>query len=158
MYPHPSSPAATAVMRANRSKDTVPEIRLRSALHRSGLRFRKAYLVQSNGMRVRVDIGFPSRRVAVFVDGCFWHSCPSHGVVPSVNQGYWLPKLKRNVDRDAFVNEWLIKVGWIVVRVWEHESLAEAVEHVAEVLHGRDRRGLAPAPGKPGRSEPTPLP
>lgn len=133
-YPHPSSPSATAVMRANRSRDTAPEARLRSALHRRGLRFRKSYTVRSQDVRVRVDIVFPARRVAVFLDGCFWHRCPLHGVQPSVNQQYWLPKLQRNVDRDSRVNDSLAAAGWTVVRVWEHEPPSQAAERIAEVL------------------------
>ena len=137
MYPHPSSPAASAVMRANRSKDTLPEASLRSALHRRGLRFRKSYVIRSEQMRVRVDIAFPSRRVAVFLDGCFWHRCPTHGVRPSVNQGYWLPKLQRNVDRDNRVDDFLTTEGWKVIRVWEHESPLEAAARVSEVIRER---------------------
>ena len=72
-YPRPSSSAASAVMRANKSRDTRPEVRLRSALHRRGLRFRKSYLVRTGSARVNVDVAFPSLKIAVFVDGCFWH-------------------------------------------------------------------------------------
>ncbi len=88
-------------------------------------------------MRVRVDIAFPALRVAVFLDGCFWHRCPTHGVRPSVNQGYWLPKLQRNVDRDNRVNEFLTTEGWKVIRVWEHESPLEAAARVSEVIRER---------------------
>ena len=140
MYPHPSSRAASAVMRANRSKDTLPEARLRSALHRRGLRFRKSYAVRSQDIRVRVDIAFPARRVAVFLDGCFWHRCPLHGVRPSVNQQYWLPKLQRNVDRDSRVNKSLAAAGWTVVRVWEHEPPSQAAERIAEFISATGQR------------------
>lgn len=133
-YPHPSSPTATAVMRANRSKDTHPEIRLRSALHGHGLRFRKSYAVQSEGMRVRIDIAFPRRRIAVFVDGCFWHSCPTHGVRPAVNQQYWLPKLRRNTERDRRVDRFLVSAGWTVIRVWEHESADAVALRISQLI------------------------
>ena len=98
-YPTPTTPAATNRMRANRRSDTQPEVLLRSLLHRSGLRFRKDHPVRlSTGRVVRPDIAFLGKRLAVFVDGCFWHSCPLHGTVPKSNRDYWVPKLKQNVD------------------------------------------------------------
>ncbi len=100
-YPHPSSPGRSANMRANRRTDTKPELALRRALHSRGYRYRKDYRLDlDGGTRVRPDIAFTARRVAVFVDGCFWHSCPQHGSKPAVNVGYWDPKLRRNVERD----------------------------------------------------------
>ena len=149
-YPRPSSSAATAVMRANRSRDTRPEVRLRSALHRRGLRFRKSYLVQTGSARVHVDVAFPSLKIAVFVDGCFWHRCPSHGVRPSVNQAYWPVKLQRNVERDVRVNDGLISAGWTVVRVWEHEEPACAADRVAAIVGAqRSTKGTCPAICRP---------
>src|SRR5687768_8666779 len=103
--PIPTSAAASAVMRANRKSDTRPETRLRSALHARGLRFRKHLPIDAAGLRVRPDIVFPRVRLAVFVDGCFWHSCPIHGTNPRGNSSYWSPKLKSNVRRDALVDE-----------------------------------------------------
>ncbi len=108
-------------MRANRKVGTQPEIRLRSALHRKGLRFRKDFVIEADGLRVRPDVTFPRRRVAVFLDGCFWHSCPAHGSVPGSNAGYWTPKLRRNVERDTRVDAALMSAGWNVIRIWEHE-------------------------------------
>src|SRR5690606_15979160 len=99
-YPEPIDDAASKIGRANRRTDTKPEVRLRSELHRRGLRFRKDFLIRVSEIRVKPDIVFTRLRLAVFVDGCFWHSCPEHGSMPSRNRGYWLPKLAANVDRD----------------------------------------------------------
>jgi len=141
LYPHPSSPGVSKVMRANRSKDTRPEVQLRSALHRRGLRFRKSYLIRTADLKVRADVAFPSLKLAVFLDGCFWHSCPSHGVNPSVNAPYWRAKLQRNSQRDAHVNGSLAEAGWSVIRVWEHEDSAEASKRLADIV--REVRGCS---------------
>lgn len=125
-YPEPTSPAASRVMRGNRKRDTRPEMRLRSELHRRGLRFRKDYLIREDAMRVRADIAFPRSRLVVFVDGCFWHSCPAHGSVPRANEGYWSAKLERNRQRDKLVDMYLRSADWTVVRVWEHVDPVEA--------------------------------
>jgi DNA mismatch endonuclease (patch repair protein) len=121
-------------MRANRRTDTKPELALRRALHRQGLRYRKDYRLDLDGARVRPDIVFTARRVAVFVDGCFWHVCPEHGTKPAANTWYWGPKLTRNVERDRAADAALAAAGWRVVRVWEHESLEEAVAAVNAAL------------------------
>jgi DNA mismatch endonuclease (patch repair protein) len=84
--------------------------------------------------RVRADVAFPARRVAVFLDGCFWHRCPEHGNVPSANSAYWAPKLQKNVDRDRAVDAGLGEVGWRVVRVWEHVEPIDAVAEVRSAL------------------------
>ena len=139
-YPTPTSPAVSAVMRGNRKTDTRPEIRLRSALHRAGLRYRKTVLLRAADTKARADIVFPGRRVAVFVDGCFWHSCPQHGTAPQANVAYWDAKLQGNVDRDRRVDVALTASGWSVVRVWEHEVLASldrCVERIVRVLGAR---------------------
>ena len=122
-------------MRANRRTDTKPEIVLRRALHRQGYRFRKDYRLDlSGGTRVRPDIAFTARRVAVFVDGCFWHACPEHGTKPANNVWYWEPKLRRNVERDRAADAALAADGWDVVRIWEHEPLEAAVTAVLAAL------------------------
>ena len=124
-YPRPSSPGRSANMRANRRTDTKPELALRRALHKLGYRFRKDHRLDlDGGRRVRPDIAFTARRVAVFVDGCFWHACPQHGSQPGGRTTwYWTPKLARNVERDRAADETLAAAGWHVVRIWEHESL-----------------------------------
>src|SRR4051812_13256963 len=112
-YPHPTSPAVTAQMKGNRRADTKPEGLVRSALHARGLRFRKDYLVRVPGQRAtRVDVAFPRCRVAVMIDGCFWHGCPEHGRTPKTNAHYWPAKLARNRDRDRRVTEALRRDGW----------------------------------------------
>lgn len=136
-YPEPTSAATTAVMRGNRSRDTRPEVRLRSELHRRGLRFRKDFPLRAGGRTIRVDIVFTRRRLAVFVDGCFWHGCPDHGRSPRSNKEYWTAKLARNAERDSSTNEALAAAGWHVLRLWEHDSpdaAASAVESKLQAL------------------------
>jgi DNA mismatch endonuclease (patch repair protein) len=141
-YPHPTTRAVTAVMRGNRRRDTKPEVRLRSALHARGLRFRKDHPIEVPGLRVRVDIAFPRQRVAVFTDGCFWHVCPDHGTQPSSNGGYWAPKLRRNQERDLRVNDGLVAAGWTVLRAWEHQPIDEVASEVESVISAA--RALSP--------------
>ncbi|MEV4421947.1 very short patch repair endonuclease [Patulibacter sp. NPDC049589] len=121
-------------MRANPRRDTKPEIALRSALHRRGLRFRKDLPIRLPERVVRPDVVFTRQRLAVFVDGCFWHCCPIHGNAPKTNTGYWGPKLQRNVDRDHAVNEQLRAAGWTVLRAWEHEQPQEVAKSVEGAL------------------------
>lgn len=128
-------------MSANRRTNTKPELALRSALHGRGYRFRKDLRVEVPGVKVRPDIVFTRLRVAVFVDGCFWHACPEHGRAPTHNEWYWSPKLQRNVARDEKVTESLESAGWRVIRVWEHVAVDEAVTHVEAAL--RERGGQA---------------
>lgn len=127
------------VMSSIRSEDTEPEIALRKALWARGLRFRVHYGPE------KVDIAFPSRKVAIFVDGCFWHGCPEHSRLPKSNKAYWHPKLRRNAERDQAKEARLRAEGWEVVRVWEHElSDAEGVaSRIAEALSGGLSRGGA---------------
>lgn len=137
-YPTPSSPGVSARMRANRKVDTTPEVAVRSALWRAGLRFRKDFSIPVPGSRpVRADVAFPRERVAVFVDGCFWHACPEHGTRPTVNADYWLPKLERNVARDRLVDEALTEQGWLVLRAWEHEAPNDVAQRVVRVVSTR---------------------
>jgi DNA mismatch endonuclease (patch repair protein) len=152
-YPHPSSPGRSANMRANRRTDTKPELALRRALHRRGYRFRKDYRLDlDGGRRVRPDIAFTARRVAVFVDGCFWHACPEHGSKPRANDWYWTPKLARNVERDRVADETLASAGWQVVRIWEHESLEQAVAAVIAVVGARMPAAPVASPVDPAAS------
>lgn len=128
-------------MRANRRADTKPEVALRSALHAAGYRFRKDYALKVSGVRVRPDVVFTRRKVAVFADGCFWHVCPIHGREPTTNEWYWTPKLRRNVERDRVADDALSSAGWTVVRVWEHEPVNAAVAKVVEAIeHSFDNR------------------
>jgi DNA mismatch endonuclease (patch repair protein) len=129
-------------MRSNRRADTKPELALRAALHAMGYRYRKDFRLDLPLRRVRPDIAFTSRRVAVFVDGCFWHACPDHGSKPKNNDWYWSPKLVRNVERDRAADEALTQAGWTVVRLWEHVPLTDAVAAVVTAV-GTPRRGSA---------------
>lgn len=117
-------------------RDTGPELVIRSELHRRGFRFRvdRAPLP---GVRSRADIVFGPARVAVYVDGCFWHSCPEHGTSPKANADWWERKLKRNRERDAETDNALRRHGWEVVRIWEHEDPVAAADRVETALTRR---------------------
>jgi DNA mismatch endonuclease (patch repair protein) len=120
-------------MQGNRKFDTAPERRIRSALQRDGLRF---FVHRRPGPTVscKVDILFPKARVAVFVDGCFWHGCPNHGTKPRVHSDWWRAKLERNRLRDLRNDEELNAAGWQVLRIWEHVEPTEAVSRVRLAL------------------------
>ncbi|MGK2242490.1 MAG: DNA mismatch endonuclease (patch repair protein) [Rhodococcus sp. (in: high G+C Gram-positive bacteria)] len=122
-------------MSAQRRRDTKPEIALRRELHRRGLR----YFVDRapiKGVRRRADLVFPRRKVAVFVDGCFWHSCPQHATFPKNNAQWWTDKLAANVVRDRDTDARLAEQGWTVIRIWEHEDPLVAAERVQKALLG----------------------
>lgn len=123
-------------MKRQARRDTKPELELRRALHSRGWRFRVDFSPLP-GLRRRADIAFTRRRVAVFVDGCFWHSCPTHGTAPKNNRSWWIAKLSANTARDRDTDHRLQAAGWTAVRVWEHTSAAEAVAQVEQAL----RRG-----------------
>ena len=138
-------------MLGNRRTDTGPQIKLRSALHGAGLRFRKDYAIRLSDSTIRPDIVFTRARVAVFLDGCFWHSCPEHATTPKRNADFWAQKLTRNLQRDREQSLALVAAGWTVVRVWEHVATDEAAQDVAEVVV-RARSGIGAG------SQPTGLP
>ncbi len=139
VYPFTADPVRAANMRGIRRTDTKPELALRAALHALGYRYRKDLRLDLPSRRVRPDIAFTSRKVAVFVDGCFWHACPEHGSKPKNNEWYWSPKLARNVERDRAADDALAEAGWTVVRLWEHVPLDDAVTSVIAVV-GSPRR------------------
>jgi DNA mismatch endonuclease (patch repair protein) len=134
--PKASSPDALRRMKSQRTKDTAVELALRSALHRMGLRFRVHQRVSPN-VRRTVDIAFPKARVAVFVDGCFWHGCPIHGTWPKANADWWREKIEGNRRRDRDTTARLGQAGWTVLRMWEHESVDAAAEAIVDVLTKR---------------------
>jgi DNA mismatch endonuclease, patch repair protein len=121
-------------MRANRRVNTGPERRLRSALHAMGVRFFKDRRVVAGEVSTQVDIVLPRSRLAIFVDGCFWHRCPEHSTYPKANATFWRDKLDRNVERDAQVNDALRSAGWCVLRVWEHEDPVVAAARIVEMI------------------------
>lgn len=140
--PPASSESVRMRMEAQRRRDTKPEVSLRRALFAAGLRFRVAYPVPGLPRR-SIDIAFPRQRVAVFVDGCFWHSCPQHGVSPKSSSDWWRSKLHQNTIRDAETNAHLVARGWSVVRVWEHEPIERAASTIIALVK--------PATGSSGR-------
>ena len=118
-YPHPASEVTTKVMKANKSKDTKPEMILRKALCEAGFPGYRLHWKKAPG---HPDIAYPGRKVAIFVNGCFWHRCPYCNLpTPKRNQEYWVPKFERNVERDKKEQEDLIRLGWTVEVVWECE-------------------------------------
>lgn len=138
------APSTSARMSRTVQRDNQLELTLRSILHRRGLRFR----IHSRAIpltRRTVDIVFPASRVAVFLDGCFWHGCPIHGTSPKNNGAWWRNKIDANISRDRDTDTRLREAGWTVVRVWEHEELTTAADRVeSEVRSGIHRRKTRP--------------
>ena len=138
----PSSrpPASSATVRRQMqntlTRDTGPELALRSEVHRLGLRYRVDVPPIAGGRR-RADLVFKASRVAVFVDGCFWHGCPVHGTVPKSNFEWWGEKLARTRERDRDTDRTLRRAGWKVVRVWEHENPKVAASRIARMIRRR---------------------
>jgi DNA mismatch endonuclease, patch repair protein len=143
--PRPSSRAIRSQMQGNRSQDTRPEVAVRSALHRIGLRFRKNRRPAPH-LRFRADVVFPTDRVVLFVDGCFWHACPDHGTTPRTNSDYWSAKLERNLARDARNQAILEQEGWLVLRAWEHEDPSDVAARVADAISLRRRDAASAQP------------
>ena len=131
-----SSPSARAVMRANKGSDTKPELAVRSAMHALGLRYRVGVRPLPQ-LRRTADVVFPRERVVVFVDGCFWHGCPSHYRPATTNSQFWSEKIETNRARDHETSELLEAEGWLVVRVWEHEPPREAARHIRDIVQSR---------------------
>jgi len=115
------------------TKDSKPEMQLRRALHALGLRYR----LHRKDLPGKPDIVFPSARVAVFVDGCFWHRCPEHYVAPKNNAEFWEQKIQKNVDRDRRQDAELAELGWDSVRVWEHEDPVVRASDLCEQIKRR---------------------
>ena len=132
--PSATSPLFEARMKRQRRRDTAPEQALRSELWRRGLRYRVDVAVFG---RRRVDIVFSRPRVAVFVDGCFWHGCPRHATSPKSNGAWWRDKLDKNVERDRTSDYELGAAGWRVLRVWEHEDPKEAADRIEAAIRCR---------------------
>lgn len=139
--PRAQSAGVSARMASQRERDTRIEINLRKELHRRGLRYR-LHRRLLKGLRREVDITFVSARVAVFVDGCFWHCCPDHGSTPTNNREWWEQKLAANRKRDSDTDERLAAEGWAVVRVWEHEEVQGAADRVQSLVTSRELHGM----------------
>jgi DNA mismatch endonuclease (patch repair protein) len=139
-HPSPLSEDVSRRMSVTRGRDTAPERALRSAVHHLGLRF---YVDRAPlaGTRRRADLLFTRARVAVYVDGCFWHGCPEHATWPRHNADYWREKIETNRGRDEATNAQLTAAGWTVIRIWEHEDPEHAAARVAAaVRRSRHRR------------------
>lgn len=127
--PSPLNATVSAQMQRMPRSSTGPEVLIRKELHRRGLRFR----INNLGLPGRPDITFTAARIAVFVDGCFWHSCPDHGVLPKNNRDWWREKLARNVERDREKDTQLEQMGWTVVHVWEHQPASVAADGIEKL-------------------------
>ncbi|MFG1809244.1 very short patch repair endonuclease [Streptomyces sp. NPDC049040] len=137
MAPLETTPTIRARMSRQRSRDTDIEMALRRSLHAAGLRYR-VHRRPLKGVRREADILFGPARVAVFVDGCFWHGCPEHSTWPRNNADFWREKIEKNRARDRDTDSRLAEAGWASVRVWEHEAAAAAAERISVLV--RDRR------------------
>jgi DNA mismatch endonuclease (patch repair protein) len=137
--PGPSSDAARRRMTVVGRRDTAAEMALRTLLHRSGLRYRVDH-PPIPGLRRRADVVFKAARVAVFVDGCFWHGCPEHATWPKANADFWRQKIQANRRRDLDTDARLAEAGWQVLRFWEHRDPAEAAVEVLRLTTSRSPR------------------
>jgi DNA mismatch endonuclease, patch repair protein len=132
-----SSPASRAVMRANRGRDTRPEKALRSAVHALGMRYR-VNVRPITAVRRTADLVFPKLKIAVFLDGCFWHGCPEHyRPAKGSTASFWHDKINGNQRRDSDTDQRLLDAGWDVIRVWEHEDPIDAASHVAQRVNAK---------------------
>jgi DNA mismatch endonuclease (patch repair protein) len=131
-----SSPAVRKVMQGNRSRDTKPELAVRRAVHALGLRYRVAQRPLPD-LRRSADLVFPRIKVAVFVDGCFWHGCPGHYRSPTSHADYWSDKVARNRARDRETVELLRLQGWVALRFWSHNDPLLVAEEIRCVVEQR---------------------
>jgi DNA mismatch endonuclease (patch repair protein) len=134
--PIPSSQAALNRMKDAKPRDTAPEKALRSALFKKGLRYR-VDIRPVETLNRRADIVFQFAKVAILVDGCFWHGCPIHGTQAKANAEFWKNKIKQNQIRDEDTNKQFKKAGWRVVRVWEHENPEKASQKIYNIIMAR---------------------
>ena len=123
-------------MKVTKQRDTSPEVALRSALHRLGLRYR-VNVRPIPELRRHADIVFPRFRIAVYVHGCFWHGCPTHATWPKANSAFWREKIETNRRRDSDTSRRLIEANWLPIQVWEHEDPAEAANRIADIVRSQ---------------------
>jgi len=131
--PTPKNAHVAKQMRKMSTKDSKPEMQLRRALHALGLRYR----LHRKDLPGKPDIVFPSARIAVFVDGCFWHRCPDHYVAPKNNAEFWETKIAKNVERDRRQDAELAELGWESIRIWEHEDVVASALAIQKRLVDR---------------------
>lgn len=150
-----SSPTVSRNMSVHPRRDTGPELAVRRLLHSAGERYRVCHKVPGAPRRT-IDIAFTRAKLAVFIDGCYWHGCPQHGQIPASNREWWVMKIETNRARDADTNRLLQKMGWVVLRCWEHEAAVDVFESIRVILavqradlrlerRGDTRRSRAPA-------------
>lgn len=132
-----SNEAVRASMRANRRRDTRPELAVRQLLHAMGIRYRVDFAPLAEARRLRPDIVFTRAKVAVFIDGCYWHKCPEHYRPATRNAEFWSAKIDGNVARDERSSATLTEAGWTVLRFWEHEPVGEVADRIAEAVRER---------------------
>jgi DNA mismatch endonuclease, patch repair protein len=146
-----STPAVRRVMQGNKSRDTRPEIAVRSAVHALGMRYRVSARPLRD-LRRTADLVFRNARVAVFVDGCFWHGCPQHHAPPRTNASYWATKILGNKSRDEDTTKRLCQEGWTVLRFWSHEEPLRVAAQIAKVVATNIRTGK-PVAGRKTRCQ-----
>jgi len=122
-------------MKGNRRRDTKPELAVRRLLHSQGLRYRVDYPLPFDKKR-SADILFTKKKIAVFIDGCFWHGCPTHFSPPGTNRAFWVAKIEGNRKRDARTNQELVQHGWVVLRYWTHDDPRDIARDIAEKAIG----------------------
>lgn len=131
-------------MQSNKGRDTKPELLVRRLVHAAGLRYRVNARPEKD-LRRAADLLFRPVKIAVFIDGCFWHGCPAHYTRPKANNAYWAEKVQRNRDRDAETTRILTERGWLVLRFWEHEDPADVATRVISCVEARRLRRIAGA-------------
>lgn len=136
MTPKPKNEAVRARMKRTPQRDTPVEVAIRREAYRRGLRYRVDRR-PTKSVRSRADMVFIGPKVAVYIDGCFWHGCPKHGTWPKNNAQWWREKLEANMARDRRVDAALEGEGWRVVRIWEHEDVVEAVDCIEDAIRSR---------------------
>ncbi len=141
--PRPLNATVSSQMSRMPTRDSKPELKLRSALHQLGLRYR----LHRKDLPGTPDICFGPVRIAVFVDGCFWHMCPEHGVLPKANRQWWSDKLLANVERDRRKDDELAAMGWLPVHIWEHDDPDRAAQRIADLWRRRRDTGACRDPG-----------
>lgn len=143
MYtPWASSEATRKAMQGNRGRDTKPEVAVRRLVYAAGLRYRVNTRPEPD-LRRTADLLFSPARVAVFIDGCYWHGCPAHFTMPTTNLDYWRTKIGRNRERDLETTSLFEDRGWLVLRFWEHEAPASVAERITQSV--QDRRAFRTA-------------
>ncbi|WP_211360552.1 very short patch repair endonuclease [Geobacter argillaceus] len=139
--PSAISETVSGAMRSMPEHSTGPEMAVRRLLYASGLRYRVQYPVPGAPRR-SIDIAFPGKKVAVFIDGCFWHGCAEHRNIPAHNRDWWQNKIDQNRSRDRDTDEKLSNAGWQVLRYWEHDPAERIVSEVHNLFGSRETQGI----------------